>query len=317
MAGPVAAGARVVVTGAAGRHAQLVLRLLGQRYDILATDRVPFPASPVPFVQADLCDAAAATELLRGAAGVIHLGAVPGPSATPPPHVDPSWSSRAGLGLEALTPAQLLHQNVASAWHVFEGAARARARRVVFSSSIFACGFSHAPTHYQPLYLPLDEEHPALPHESYGLSKLLGEQAAACVARSAAAAGAPLTVASLRFTNLVYPDKEGSLPYAAPSDGEPRNLLMWAWTKAQEVAQAHVLALEAPDAVFVDPHEMFLLAAPTTRFVEDTAALAARFFPDASLHLRCLKGNASPIQTLKAQALLGWQPSTVAALVRK
>ena len=77
MASPLRAGARVVVTGAAGRHGRLVTALLLKRgYDVLATDMAPWPGCPTRFQQADLGgDDAATAELLRGAAGVVHLAA--------------------------------------------------------------------------------------------------------------------------------------------------------------------------------------------------------------------------------------------------
>jgi nucleoside-diphosphate-sugar epimerase len=215
----------------------------------------------------------------------------------------------------------VLQRNVASAWHVFEGAARARASRVVFSSSAFAMGFCHDPRAYAPRYLPLDESHPATPWESYGLSKLLGEEAAAATARIASRTSAPMTFASLRFTNLVYPDAEASLPGAAPSEAAPASAIMWSWAKATEVAAAHVLALEASSEALCgggadgEPHQAFLLAAPTTRFAEATASLAARWYPGVPLAAG-LAGNDGVICTAKAQARLGWKPTTTAALLQ-
>jgi len=309
---PVAPGARVVLTGAAGRHGRLLLSLLrGAQYDVLATDLAPFPDCPVPFVRADLCDAAATEELLRGTVGVIHAAAVPGPSSTTPPGVDACWGDKQMLGLEKLSPAALLERNVTSAFHVFEAAAKAGARRLVFSSSVFAMGWSHNPLHYAPAFLPLTESHPATPHESYGLSKLLGEHAAACVARTSYRTRAPLSIASLRFTNLVYPDAEKTLPWAAPTDAAPANVLMWHWAKAHEVAQAHLLALQAP-SLGAEPHEPFLLCAPTTRFTDSSAQLAARFYPGVATEV--VVGNGALISTAKAQRNLGWRPTTVDAL---
>ena len=136
--------------------------------------------------------------------------------------------------------------------------------------------------------------------------------------RAAARTPHPLLAASLRFTNLVYPEDEGVLPWATPTDDSPSHALMWCWTKAHEVALAHVLALEAPDqALGPAGHEAFLLAAPTTRFVEDTLPLARRFFPGARLDAERLRGNGSLICTRKAQTRLGWRPTTVPALDRE
>lgn len=207
----------------------------------------------------------------------------------------------------------------------------------MFSSSAFAMGWTHDPSQYQPRYFPLDEVHPPLvrvacpptrhphthlpecthvhssissrvraslavsqPHETYGLSKLVGEDTAAAIAR---ACRGRTTFASLRFTNVVHPDKEHLLPWAPPSADAPSSALMWAWTKvlrrggggksaclpahcslgldstlcaqAGEVADAHVLALEA-ESVGPEHHEAFLIAAPTTRFRERTEELLSR-----------------------------------------
>lgn len=303
---------RVVLTGAAGRLGRVLLSVLrAAKYDVVATDIAPWPDCPVTFVRADLCDAAAATDVLRGCAAVIHAGAVPGPSATAPPGVDPSWGSKQLIGLEKLTPAQVLERNVSSAWNVFEGAARAGASRVVFSSSMFAMGWSHDPRGYCPRYLPLDEAHPPLPMETYGLSKVLGEEAAATVARISARTPHPMTIASLRFTNLVYPENEGALPWAAPNDAAPANMLMWHWSKAHEVAAAHLLALQAP-SIGAEPHEAFLLCAPTTRYTESSDALVKKYYPDVPLSSAPAgPANRALIITTKAQKILGWKPTTV------
>jgi nucleoside-diphosphate-sugar epimerase len=306
---------RVVLTGAAGRLGRVLLTTLrAAKFDVLATDMAPWPDCPVPFVRADLCDAEATNELLKGCAAVVHGGAVPGPSATTPPGVDPAWSGKQRIGLEQLSPAQLLARNVSSAWNVFEGAARAGATRVVFSSSMFAMGWSHDPRGYQPRYLPLDEAHPPLPMESYGLSKVLGEEAAATVARISRRTARPMTIASLRFTNLVYPENEDTLPWAAPTDEAPANLLMWHWSKAHEVAAAHLLALQAP-SIGPEAHEAFLLCAPTTRFTGSSVALAKQFYPDVAM-TRAPAGpvNRALIDAGKAERILGWKPTTVDAL---
>src|SRR4051812_9603821 len=76
---------RVVLTGAAGRLGRVLLTTLrAAGLEVLATDLAPWPDCPVPFVRADLCDADATNEVLKGCAAVVHGGAVPGPSATTP-----------------------------------------------------------------------------------------------------------------------------------------------------------------------------------------------------------------------------------------
>jgi len=270
----------IVVTGAGGRLGRLVVeRLVGRGFEVLATDRVPGNGSPAEFVQADLCDAGRVSELLSGAEAVIHMGAIPGPTRE--------------------EPREIFENNVQSTFNVLMTAAELSLRRVVFSSSAFGMGWAHDPSAFVPLYLPLDEDHPMMPFEPYGLSKQVGECIGAMVARSSST-----TVASLRFTNVIRPEVLAEFPWPAPTCEKPLTLVMWAYADPDDVAEAHVLALEADLA----GHEAFLLAQPTTRFSESTAELIElNFGSDVEIRGK-LRGNASVISAAKAQRMLGWRP---------
>ena len=108
-----------------------------------------------------------------------------------------------------------------------------------------------------------------MPFEPYGLSKQVGECIARMVARST-----KTTVASLRFTNVVMPEDQSVFPLPAPTPEDPSTLVMWAYADPRDVAEAHVLALEAD----LRGHEAFLLAQPITRFREPTVELIRRNF---------------------------------------
>ena len=225
----------IVVTGAAGRLGRLVVgRLVARGYEVLATDRVPLNDSPTKFVQADLCNFDRVTEVLNGAGAVIHMGAIPGPTRE--------------------EPRDIFQNNVQSSFNVLMTAGEMNLRRVVFSSSAFGMGWAHDPRAFVPRYLPLDEDHPMMPFEPYGLSKQIGECIGAMVARSSST-----TVASLRFTNVVRPEVLSEFPWPAPTPEQPLTLVMWAYADPDDVAEAHVLALEAN----LMEHEAFLLAQPT------------------------------------------------------
>lgn len=173
----------ILVTEAAGRLGKSVFsRLIEKGYGVLGTDRAPYDNSPTPFRQADLCDKKEVEELLTGAEAIIHMGAIPGP------------------GHEAY---ETFGNNVLSTFNVLQAAADQEVRRVVFASSAFAMGWSGDPTAFVPRYLPLDEQHPMTPFESYGLSKQVGECIAEMVARRT-----KTSVASLRFTNVVSPEEQ-------------------------------------------------------------------------------------------------------------
>jgi UDP-glucose 4-epimerase len=84
----------------------------------------------------------------------------------------------------------------------------------------------------------------------------------------------------------------------------PLTLVMWAYADPRDVAEAHVLALEAD----LEGHEAFLLAQPTTRFREPTVELIERNFGGRVEIRGELKGNASVINTQKAERMLGFKP---------
>jgi len=269
----------ILITGAAGRLARrVVLGLVGQGYDVLGTDRILCKDSPSTFVQADLCDTSIVAELMSGVEAIIHMGAIPGP------------------GLDEY---ETFRNNVQSTFNILHSAAHHKIRRIVFSSSAFAMGFAHDPTAFVPRYLPLDEEHPMTPFESYGLSKQIGECIGLLVARTTAT-----SVASLRFTNVVTPEQQVEFPWPAPSPKNPTTLVMWAYADPRDIAEAHVQALEADLA----GHEAFLLAQPSTRFRESTMELIKRNFGDRVEIRGELHGNASVINTEKARRMLNFVP---------
>ena len=255
-------------------------RLLIKRgYDVVGTDQIEPEGFPTAFVLGDLRDREVADRLLDGAEAVIHMGAHPGPAR--------------------MEPRDIFANNVESTFNVMMSAAEKGLRRVVFSSSAFGMGWAHDGDAFVPLYLPLDEDHPMMPFEPYGLSKQVGEDIAQMIARNSST-----TVVSLRFTNVVYPEDQADFPWPAPTPEEPLTLVMWAYADPRDVSEAHVLALEAD----IEGHEAFLIAQPSNRLQEPTRELIERNFGGRVEIRGELEGNASVISTAKAQRMLGWKP---------
>ncbi len=270
----------IVVTGAAGRLGRRVVqRLVDQGREVLATDQVAADDLPVEFARCDLVDGMAVEGILKGAESVVHMGAIPGPLAE--------------------DPMNIFDNNVTSTFNVMMTAAEFGLRRVVFSSSAFAMGWAHDGAAFEPLYLPLDEEHPMMPFEPYGLSKMVGEDIGRMIARNS-----DTTVVSLRFTNVARPEIQAEFPWPAPTPENPLTLVMWAYADARDVAEAHVLALDAR----IEEYEAFMIAQPTSRFSEPTIDLVKSNFGDKVEIREGLSGHASVIRTDKAQRLLGWRP---------
>ena len=270
----------IIVTGAAGRLGRRVVQLLVDRgKEVLATDQLPADDLPAKFVRCDLMDAKSVEGILRDAEAVVHMGAIPGPM-----RVDPRV---------------IFDNNVTSTFNVMTSAAELGLRRVVFSSSAFGMGWAHDGNAFVPLYLPLDEEHPMVPFEPYGLSKQVGEDIGRMIARNS-----DTTVVSLRFTNVARPEVQAEFPWPTPTPENPLTLVMWAYADARDVAEAHVLALDAE----IEEYEAFMIAQPSSRFNEPTIDLVKSNFGDRVEIREGLSGTASVISTEKAQRLLGWRP---------
>lgn len=160
---------RVVVTGAAGRVGRVLVAQLQQAGDeVVPIDVV---ASPHPqAVVVDLNQGAGLDEHFSGADVVVHLAAYM------------SWNPTVA--------ASVVRTNVMSTYNVAASAARANVRRVVVGST----GEVYPENAAQ--YLPVDEKHPTLPNNTYGLSKLLGEEIARYFRRTS-----QLEVVILRFSH--------------------------------------------------------------------------------------------------------------------
>ena len=270
----------IVVTGAAGRLGRRVVQLLvDQNREVLATDQVDVDDLPTEYVRCNLADAEAVAGVLKEAESVVHMGAIPGPSRAEPRFI--------------------FENNVACDFNVMMSAAELGLRRVVFSSSAFGMGWAHDGNAFVPLYLPLDEEHPLMPFEPYGLTKQVGEDIGRMIARNS-----DTTVVSLRFTNVALPEVQAEFPWPAPTPENPLTLVMWAYADARDVAEAQVLALDAE----IEEYEAFMIAQPSSRFNEPTIDLVKNNFGDRVEIREGLSGTASVISTEKAHRLLGWKP---------
>ncbi len=270
----------IVVTGAAGRLGRRVVQLLVDRgREVLATDHVEAHNLPARFVRCELGDSAAVHDILSGAEAVVHMGAIPGPSRA--------------------EPRAIFENNTPADFNVMMSAAELGLRRVVFSSSAFGMGWAHDGNAFVPRYLPLDEEHPMMPFEPYGLTKQVGEDIGRMVARSS-----NTTVVSLRFTNVALPEVQAEFPWPAPTPENPLTLVMWAYADARDVAEAQVLALDAE----IEEYEAFMLAQPSSRFAEPTVDIVRSNFGDRVEIREGLEGTASVISTEKVQRMLDWRP---------
>jgi nucleoside-diphosphate-sugar epimerase len=269
---------KVVVTGGSGRLGQFVIReLLGRDFEVLSLDRVPAREKLCTTWLADLRRAGDLYEALRSAYGIIHLGAYQAPNLAP--------------------DAETFSNNVSATYNVLRAAADMGTKKVVVVSSTAAFGFIYATRLWAPDYLPVDEHHPSKPQDSYGLSKVVGEQ----IADSICAIHPEMTISSLRFPGINFDlsyesfRERWKVPAARASG-------FWTYIDARDAATACRLALEAE----FHGHEVMIAAAPLSCMMQPMRELVAQYLPSGAA-IRGAGDHWSGVDSSKAQKLLGFQ----------
>ena len=281
---------RVVVTGARGKVGRTaVAELAGHGHDVIATD-LQSPTyergeEEAPrYIRADLTDAGAAFQLVRGADAVVHCAAIPEPMQD--------------------VAHMVFQNNLMGAFNIIEACVRFGVRRLVNLSSETVPGLIFAERPFDPAYFPIDEEYPALPQDPYALAKLFAEQLCdAAVRRS------DLRCISIRPTWVQhegnYARNLGPMIRAARAGKPEATVNGWSYIDAYDLAVAIRLAAESD----LPGHEVFFISSPDAPGLDDTAAALRAQYGDR-VEIRPLPApDACGTSTEKAQRLLGWRPS--------
>ncbi len=271
---------RILVTGGSGKAGAFVIQeLLQHGYEVVNVDLKP--STLIHTFYTDLTDLGQVYGMMQGKDAVIHLAAIPWPGEHPPEVV--------------------FRNNVLSTFNILEAAAVLGVNKVVLAGSESALGFPFRFTDFSPLYLPVDEEHPLLAQDSYGLSKIILEELGKGFARR----NPKLSVISLRLS-YIQTNKEDYLREmrACWQDPSANSFNLWAYVDARDVATAFRMAIEYPQPGF----EAFYIAAPDTLMRQPTLELVQRYFKGAIEVRENFGDTQSPLNCQKAHRLLGFQP---------
>ncbi len=271
---------RVAVTGASGRLGQAVVSiLLANNHDVVSIDNMPATRQDIHQLQLDLRDLGQTYGALASVDGVIHLAAIPAPVGRPPEVV--------------------FTTNVVSTFNVFEAAATLGIPRVVSASSVSALGFPWQHRWSEPLYLPIDEAHPLLPQDCYGLSKVHGEETAAAYCRRGAG-----SAASLRFSTILTTGAyQHSVERVREDPGRHAHLL-WSYVDVSDAAEACMLALTAP----FEGHQPLYITAEDTLSELPTDELIERYFPHVPRRPGDRPARWSVLTIDRAATVIGYHP---------
>jgi nucleoside-diphosphate-sugar epimerase len=200
-----------------------------------------------------------------------------------------------------LPPNETMRVNTMGTYYLLDAARRAGVKTVVMASSGAVLGLGATPSGrpFTPAYLPIDEEHPLAPEDSYGLSKLLGEQILAAFSR-----GYGLRCYALRLAGVLRPGLSAEFvrEHAEPATW---NNWLYNYVDARDAARAFRLCLEAADRL--PRYDVFFVSAPDSFLVETTRELLARLRPDLVDLAAGLDGHQPMISPAKAERAFGWR----------
>jgi len=281
--------ATILVTGSRGGVGSWTVdRFAEAGHEVVGVDRrlPPGTRENAAFKAADLTDYGETRQLVEAADpdAVVHLAAIPNP--------DHHAGSR------------VFENNVVSTYNVLDAAGAAGAR-IAWASSESLYGTVFAEEYWLPDAFPIDEETPTEPEDPYGLSKVVGEEIAARVARRYG-----VSAVSLRASWVNYPGayetraaREGFDPATAEPSGN-----FWSYVDVRDLIAA-VEAAIAPDAPEppVAGHEAVLVTAAENFVGRDTAAAIEAVHGE--LPDDCdLGGDEAAFDLGKAKRVLGWEP---------
>lgn len=267
---------RIVVTGGSGLVGRRIVRRLAVEHDVTNLDLHEPPERVGRFVRCDVLDETAVGAALAGADAVVHAAAIPGP--------------RFG------TPEEILRTNVGGTASVARAAVAGSARRFVQVSSEAVLGFVFGEGRIQPLYFPIDEDHPLAPMDPYGRSKL---EAEVLLARSFSHV---LSIVALRPPWVWVPEEYDTYRRLTQHPEEWRDGL-WAYVHGDDLADAVAAAVrrESPPGF-----QAVYTAAPDNGTSHETRALVERYYGATPLR-EGVPEFGSLVSSGRAGSLLGFQ----------
>lgn len=270
---------KIVVTGGSGLLGKWVVKeFVEHGYEVINADRT-YPKDRIcATLIVDLNNLGEVYGVLAGADAVIHLAAIP--------------------ALNIQTSEVTFQNNVMSTYNILEAAAGLGIHKAVIASSESSYGIVYASRSFGPQYVPLDEDHPQLPQDGYGLSKVVNELTADAFHRKCG-----MQVVAFRLGNVISPEMYANFPNFIH---EPvvRERILWSYIDTRDAATACRLAIEAEGLGSI---ALNLAADDTSMDVKSRALMAARY-PEATDFRAPLEGFESLLSNHKAKQVLQWQP---------
>ena len=289
---------KVLITGASGRLGRYVIRELADQHELVLTSRKEPPEefASLPWIQGDLTSFEDCQRAIEGVDAIQHLGAQPYPVDHP--------GYRTMAEESRIPPDATFKTNMLGTYYLMQAAVEAEVKIVVMSGSNCALGhgFRLSDTPFPIQSLPIDEEHPCHPEDSYSYSKRAGEDLLASYSRAHG-----IRTYVTRPAGITPLDRRQQMAAnAKPASGWSDWL--WVWVGSEDVASAHRLIMEAAEEL--PTHDVYFLNADDTSALDPSRELIERFNPELAPLAQGLEGNQSLLSNEKLKRAVGWQHET-------
>lgn len=277
---------RIIVTGGSGKAGHWIVKhLVESGYDVINVDNRRPAVALCRTIIAELTQLGQvvsafsphATGNRAPYAGVVHMAAIPRA------HEHPND--------------EIFRLNSQSTYNVLEACGLLGIKKAVVASSESSYGICFADKFFEPRYLPVDEAHPQLPEDTYGLTKVVNEVTAAMFHRRDGT-----QILSFRIGNVVCPEDYAGLKTRLDHP-EDRQRILWSYIDSRDLASACRLAIEQ-DGLGCEP---VIVAADDTSSNLPTAELIKRYLPGVKTLKHPLPGRQSLISNARLKSLLGWK----------
>jgi nucleoside-diphosphate-sugar epimerase len=213
----------VLVTGASGRvGSEVAAHFLAEGWQVRGLDKQGAPQAlrgKIEWVYGDITNRFDLLRATQGVDAVAHLAAIPAPV----------WGE-----------VDIMTVNVVGTQWLLDACEQNGVNRVALASTGCTFGIIFARHPFKPQYLPMDEAHPALPQDMYGLSKVCNELTAAAYTRRCG-----MTTTALRLTTVMHFEERTHDHWIRRSlDSEDFRTDLWTYVDVRDVALAFRLAIE-------------------------------------------------------------------------
>ena len=285
---------RVLFTGGSGKGGKHVINyLLAQGHRVVNLDLKPLAHPDVLDLIADITDSGQMFNAVTSLCGFDDLDVEGGA-----PKFDAVVHFAAVPRILFTTDNETYRVNTIGTYNVLEAATKLGIPKIIFASSETTYGVCFAQGERKPDYIPIDEEHPVEPEDSYAMSKVVNEVTARSFHRRTG-----VDIYGIRINNIIEPHeyKKNFPTYFADPASRRRNI--FAYIDVRDLGQMVDLMLKTDGLGF----QMFNASNDDHSVNVSTPDLIKSFYGDVSVK-REMGENETFYSNQKAKDLLGFAP---------